>query len=142
MVVRIEIHSTLLARDMLQPYGPYDCCFCGYTGIKYCRFMASSLSLSFLIQTAARKNRMAEQSVIPTPIQLTMYDQSYLNVVLDSRAPSPGQLFTKTSNGQLGRLPSWTCDGRSLRASLPIFLMLVVFTPVPKSHGSTTQKTC
>merc|ERR1719151_582960 len=40
--------------------------------------MASSLSLSFLIQTAGRKNRMAEQSVIPTPIQLTMYDQSYI----------------------------------------------------------------
>ena len=40
--------------------------------MRYCRFMASSVSLSFLMQRAARAKRMDERRVMPTPTQLTM----------------------------------------------------------------------
>jgi len=44
--------------------------------MRYCMFMASSLSLSVLMQTAAKLNRIEAISARPTPIQATMYDQA------------------------------------------------------------------
>ena len=41
-------------------------------GMRYCMFMASSRSLSFLMHTAAKEKRMEEQRAMATPTQLTM----------------------------------------------------------------------
>ena len=41
-------------------------------GMRYCMFMASSLSLSFLMHTAASEKRIAEQSAEATPTHATM----------------------------------------------------------------------
>ena len=41
-------------------------------GMRYCMFMASSLSLSFLMQTEAREKRVAENREQATPVQATM----------------------------------------------------------------------
>ena len=55
-----------------RPINHHSFFFVTLPGMRYCMFMASSLSLSFLMQTAASENRMEEQSAIPTPTQLTM----------------------------------------------------------------------
>ena len=52
--------------------------------MRYCMFMASSLSRSLLMQAAASPKRMEEHSAVATPTHATMYDQSYLNSVLSA----------------------------------------------------------